>query len=95
MVRLQTTMRLSKTNNVNKNHKQNIHETLCTVSPTNQFRRQGNNLSKKPSNANRACNYMQQQKINELQEEINKLQHQQIANNNQEELKQHIKLQTY
>ena len=38
---------------------------------------------------------MQQQKINELQEEINKLQHQQIANNNQEELKQHIKLQTY
>ena len=41
-----TTMRLNKINNANKNHKQNIHEKLCSISPK-QFRSQGNNLGKK------------------------------------------------
>ena len=73
------TRRLSKTNNADNKYKQNIHEKLHSISPTNHFRRQGNNLSKKPSNTNTISNYTQQQKINELQEEINKLKYQQIA----------------
>ena len=54
--------RLSKTNNANNKHKQNIHEKLCSISPANRFRRQGNNLSKKPLNTN-TNNNVQQQKI--------------------------------
>ena len=69
------TRRLSKTKNAGNKHKQNIH----TISPINRFRRQGNNLSKKPSNTNIKNNYTQQQKINELPEEINKLKHQGIT----------------
>ena len=50
------TRRLSKTNNVdNKNKKK--HKKLCSISPTKQFRRQENNLSKKPSNTNTTNNY--------------------------------------
>ena len=41
------TKRLSKSNNVDNKHKQNMHEKLCLISPTNRFRRQGNKLSKK------------------------------------------------
>ena len=54
------------------------HEKLRSISPTKQFRRQENNLSKKPSNTNTTNNY-KKQKINELQEKINKLKHQEIA----------------
>ena len=54
------------------------HKKLCSISPTKQFRRQENNLSKKPSNTNTTNNY-KKQKINELQEKINKLKHQEIA----------------
>ena len=43
---------LSKTTNADNKHKQNIHEKLCTISSTNQFRRQRNNLSRKPSSTN-------------------------------------------
>ena len=57
------TRRLSKTSNADNNHKQNIHEKLRSISPTNRCRRQGNNLSKKPS------------KMNELQEESDTLKH--------------------
>ena len=74
------TRRLRKINNADKNHKQNIHEKLCTISARNRFKRQGNNLSKKPSNTNTTNNYTQQRKINELQEKINKLKHQEIVN---------------
>ena len=74
------TRRLSTTNNVDNNHKQNTHQKLRSISPTNWFRRQGNKLSKKPSSTTTTNNYTHQQKINELQEEINKLEHQQIVN---------------
>ena len=70
------TRSLSKAKNTDNKHKQNIHEKLCLMSPTNRFRRQWNNLSKKTSNAKTTKNYTQQQKINELQEEINKPKHQ-------------------
>ena len=42
-------MRLSKINKIDKNQKQNIHEKLHSISPTKQFRKQGNNLGRKPS----------------------------------------------
>ena len=71
---------LSKTNNADKNQKQNIHEKLPSVSRRNRFRRQGDNLSKKPSSLNITKKHKQQLKINELQEEINWQKHQQIAN---------------
>ena len=74
------TRRLSKTNNADNNHKQNIYEKLSTISARNRFKRQGNNLSKKPSNTNPTNNYTQQWKINKLQEKINKLKHQEIVN---------------
>ena len=57
------TRRLNKTSNADNNHKQNIYENLRSISPTNRCRRQGNNLSKKPS------------KMNELQEENDTLKH--------------------
>ena len=53
--------RLSKSNNADNKLKQSIHEKLCSISPTNWFRRQGDNLSKKPSNTNTTNNYTQQQ----------------------------------
>ena len=40
--------RLSKTINAGNKHNQNIHEKLRSISQTNRFRRQWNNLSKKP-----------------------------------------------
>ena len=55
------TRRLSKNNNADNKHKQNLHEKLRSTSPTNWFRRQGNNLNKKLSNSNTTNNYTQQQ----------------------------------
>ena len=37
------TGRLSKSNNANNKHKQNMHEKLCSISLRNRFRRWGNN----------------------------------------------------
>ena len=42
------TRRLSKTINAGNKHNQNIYGKLRSISQTNRFRRQWNNLSKKP-----------------------------------------------
>ena len=50
------------------------------MNPANLFKSQGNNLNERVAKINTTNSYTQQQVINELQEETNKLMHQQIAN---------------
>lgn len=88
------TWRLSKINNTENNHIQNIHKKLHSISPANQFGRQGKSLSKTIKQKYNKQLYAATED-NKLQEEINKLKDQQIANEHQQKLIQHTKPQTY
>ena len=69
---IKLTREISKTDNTDHNNKQNIQEKLRSLSLTNRNKRQRNIPSRKLSNSNIQNSDKHKQKINELQEEIQK-----------------------
>ena len=65
--------RQNLTTNLESNTKPDIHERLRSMSPTNKHRKQGKNLSRTFSKLSNDNDDKQQQKIDELEEEIKKL----------------------
>ena len=59
--------------NLESNTKPNVHERPWSMSPTNKHWKQGKNLPPTISKTSNTNNDKQQQKINELEEEIQRL----------------------